>query len=199
MKNARVGIAAALLLAAAPVMAQVHIDYDTTYQRSGIKTYAWLEQADTTLLTVNPLMHTRVVSGIESQLNARGLKKVTENPDVYVTYHTSSKEELSVNTTSFGYGYPSSMYWDPYWGGAYGGSSSTSVTSYTRGTLVLDILDAKTKKLVWRASGTDTVSDNPETTAKRIDKLLKKMSDRWRKMVEEEKRAAEKAAKKAKP
>ena len=172
------------LVAIAPAFAQkVYIDYDKEYDRSTVRTYAW-GKTDSTLAQGNPRAHEYIVGKIDAYLTAQGLEKVTDNPDVFVTYHTNSKEELSVNTDTWGYGYPSSFYWNPYWGGGYG-STTTTVTSYTRGTLIVDVWDADEKQLIWRGSATDIVPENPEKAYKKIDKALQKIVDKWKREKEQ--------------
>ena len=176
-----------MILLAGPAMAQkVYIDYDKDYDRDSMKTFAWAATDDTSLADSDPLMHSRIMNGIEYYLTLGGLGEDVENPDVYVTYHTSTRKEISVDVSNYGYGY--SAGWGSYgrrypsYGGSYGTSSAT-VRSYDKGTLVLDIWDAASKKLVWRGTAVDiTVSDNPERMKKRVDKALKKIVDKWRKI-----------------
>jgi len=174
-------------LAIAPAFAQkIYIDYDKAYDRSTVHTYAW-GKTDSTLAAINPRAHDHVVQQIDAYLAAAGLKKVDQSPDVFVTYHTNAKEELSVNSSTMGYGYPSSFYWNPYWGTGFG-STTTTVTSYTRGTLIVDIWDADQKQLIWRGSASDIVPENPEKAYKTIDKALKKMVAKWQSMAEKDKK-----------
>ncbi len=118
-----------------------------------------------------------------------GVREVTpdQDPDVYVTYHTSTKEQVSLNTSSFGYGYPGGWGgwgYGGYWGGGVGmGSSTTTVSTWDVGTLVVDVWDPKTKQLVWRGSaGNITISQNPSKMQKKLDKALQKMVNTWQKM-----------------
>jgi hypothetical protein len=59
------------------------------------------------------------------------------------------------------------------------GTSTTQVRTYTEGTLIVDIWDAKKKELVWRGVGSDTVSSNPESNAKKIDQVVADMFKRY--------------------
>ena len=179
----------ALIFSAGPLFAQkIYIDYDMSYDGSTIKTFAWKETAETSVARVNPLMHSRIVNGIEYYLALAGAHETDANPDVYVTYHTSTKENMSVNTTNFGYGYPTGWSYGGYYshygyGGASMGSSSTSVSTYLTGTLVVDVWDAKTQKMIWRGMAAGiTVSNNPEKMGKRIDKALAKIVTKWQKI-----------------
>jgi len=189
----RIAIVAVLLLVAAPCFAQkVQIDYDQGYDFSKIKTFSWYKTEETSLAQQSPLTHSRVVNGIEHYLSEGGLIEVESDPDVYVTYHTSSQEEVSFNTTSFGYGYPGSWYWGGGWGGMGGmgmggmgmGTSTTSVNTYETGTLIIDIWDAKKKEMVWRGSMSATIPAKPQKLDKKIDSGLRKLVEKWRKMYQ---------------
>ena len=86
-------------------------------------------------------MHSRIVNAIEHYLSMGGLREVSkdDSPDIFVTYHTSTKEQMSLNTTNWGYGYPGGWYGGGWgYGGASFGTSSTTVSTYQVGTLVVD-------------------------------------------------------------
>ena len=118
----RFAVLAVLALLAAPAFAQkVHIDYDMSAPFGEYETVAWAETEATSLVDTNPLLHQKIIAAIEAEIEEGALVEVDENPDLYMTYHTNEKEEMSLNTTHYGYGYPSRMHWDPYWGGGYGG------------------------------------------------------------------------------
>ena len=67
------------------------------------------------------------------------------------------------------------------WGGrrweGFGGSgdATTTVETYKVGTLVIDLFDAKTEKLIWRGASSDTLSDNADKNTKNLDKGVNKM------------------------
>ena len=178
-------LVAGLLLTAGPAFAQkVYVDYDSTYDAAGVESFAWAETSETSVASTNRLLHSRIVNGIEYYLTLSGAHEDEDDPDVYVTYHTSTKKEIVVDTDHYGYGYPSS--WGHY-GRSYAsvgyGTSTTTVRSYERGTLVVDIWDAASDKLVWRGTAMNiTVTPDPTKMEKRIDKALKKMVDKWQKI-----------------
>jgi len=168
------------LVVAVPALAQeVHIDYDRWARFTTFKTFAWVDSPETSLQEVSPLMHERIKTAIIEQLASGRLDLAESDPDLYVTYHAEASEELRLNTMSLGYGYPGSWYWDPYWGGAY---STTTATTYTQGTLIVDVWDAKAGTLVWRATALAVVSSDPEKNAKKIEKMCKKIAEKWQKM-----------------
>jgi len=180
MKRA-LGIAMVALALALPAAAQdVNIDYAHDYDFSKVKTFQYVDAESG--IAPNELMHTRIVDAIKAKLVAGGLREVSENPDIVVTYHLSSKENTVYNTTSMGYGG-----YGGYWGGwrGYGGgmaSATTTASTYTEGTLIIDAYDALQKKLVWRGAGTVTVKDDPEKRTKQLDKILTKLGEKWKKI-----------------
>jgi len=173
-------LSAVFILIAVPSMAQqVHIDYDRMARFTTYKTFGWQDTSETSLAGTSDLMHERIKSTIIDTVSSGRLKFVTSDPDLWVTYHTSARDQFKVNTASFGYGYPGNWYWDPYWGGSF---STTTVSTYTEGTLIIDIWDAKEKTLIWRGSATVTVAKNPEKNAKKIEKAVTKIANKWQKM-----------------
>ena len=66
------------------------------------------------------------------------------------------------------------------WGGGMG-SSTTTISEYDVGTLVIDIWDAETKQMIWRGSATKTIPKKPEKQAKLIDAAVAKLAREWEK------------------
>lgn len=141
--------AALLLLLLASVgcsSTQIVTDYDKTVDFSRYKTYAWIKGTE----ALNPLVEDRIRNAIEGQLAAKGLTKTTSSADLAVATHASTSTEKQIDVNSFGYGYG--------WGG-WGGGGSTSVNVYDIhiGTLLVDLVDVSSNKLVWRGIANATV------------------------------------------
>ena len=190
-----------LVLMTGSAMAQtVDVDYDQDYEGGKIKTFTWVKSSETSVAETDPLLHSRIVNGIEYYLTRAGIREVENDPDVYVTYHASSKEQVHLNTTSMNYGYPSAWHRGGYYGGYGGGMgmSTTTVSTYDMGTLVVDVWDAKSETLIWRGMASNIVlTQNPQKMEKKIDKALKKMMDKWEKIKKKNAKAKAKAEKKA--
>ena len=56
-----------------------------------------------------------------------------------------------------------------------GGSSTTTSHTYERGSLIVDIWDAKKKEAIWRGTAEAVVKNNPQRVAKQIDKAVAKI------------------------
>ena len=92
----------------------------------------------------------------------------TTNPDLVVATHVTTKERQELIANGFGYG--------PWWGGGLG---AATVETYVEGALIVDLYDAKTKKMVWRGVATATASDKPSKNAKKMNKALDKMFEKY--------------------
>lgn len=164
-----------LTLVALPALAQkVQVDYDRSADFDSYRSFAWAETPDTSIRGESPLTHSRIKNAIEHYLAEGGLVENTDDPDVYVTYHTSSREEVTYHTSSFGAGYGRGWGWDPYWGGG-STMSTTTANTYERGTLIIDFWDANSKEMVLRGSASAVVKASPEKQEKQIYKAIKKM------------------------
>lgn len=157
-----------------------HVDWAHDYDFSGVKTFRYLDTPESNATT--GLMNDRVASMIRKEMVEGGLTEVDEGGDLIVTYHFTTEDQTSYITTTSGYGGYGG--WGPGWGGwGYRGPSMTTSrtyeTTYTDGTLIIDIFEPANKKLVWRGTGTVTVKDQPEKQVQQIDQILTAIGDRW--------------------
>ena len=160
----------AIVLAPAVLLAQkVSYDYNKSANFASFKTYA---QKDGTKVG-QPLIDDRIVAAIDTELAAKGLKKVESDPDVVVVYHVAFDQEKDISTYSSGYGGG----YGPYGYGWGGGTTSTQVRNILIGTLVIDVADAKAKQMAWRGMATKEVSNQtkPEKRDKNINEAVKKI------------------------
>jgi Domain of unknown function (DUF4136) len=169
MKNGIIAIAAALLLTSTAAFAQkTNVDWDRKADFSTYKTYAW--QASTH--PAPGLWDQRVIDSIDKQLAAKGLQKVTSNPDVWVVYSNSLTDQKQIVGTGYGMG--------PGWGWGWGWGPQISTVQYNtyitqQGTLVVELADAKDHELLWRGSATGTLSDNSDKNIKTLNSALQKL------------------------
>jgi hypothetical protein len=112
----------------------------------------------------------RVVSAIDAQLALKGLVKVDSpaDADVAVAYHATFDRDLQINGFSSGFG-----------GYRFGGNRSGTARAeeILTGTLAVDVVNARTKTIVWRgiANKDIDVNANPEKREKNINKTAQKL------------------------
>ncbi|MFV2071836.1 MAG: DUF4136 domain-containing protein [Thermoanaerobaculales bacterium] len=178
------GLVIVLGLAATPAIAQkVTIDYAHDFDFEAAKTFQYVDTKDSNVK--NPLLADRIEAMIKKEMREGGATEVTENPDLYITYHVTTAENTRYNTTTMGFGGYGGYYggWGG-WGGMGGmGSSTTTATDYTVGTLIIDAYEPTDKKMVWRATGTVEVKAKPEKQVKQVEKILTKIGKKWEKIL----------------
>ncbi len=152
----RLLLAAAALLVAACSSVPVSTDYDPEWQLKPSATYAWLppqKKLVSNPAVDNDLFARRMTRAIDEQMRAKGLVQGdVDSADILVTYHVTQETRLDVDTFRTNYGYYPCWggCWGPGWGGAAWGGSDVWVREYTAGTLMVDVVDAKSRELRWR-------------------------------------------------
>lgn len=141
--------------------AQVNTDYDQNTHFADYHTYAWMNTTRMSAMQQATLFDRRLRTAVESQLAAKGLRKAEAGgePDILLVYHAGVEDKLDVQ--QWGY---FGRRWD--------------VREYQQGTLVIDVVDAKSMSLVWRgtASG-ETNPSNPST--EKLNQAVQKMFERF--------------------
>jgi hypothetical protein len=154
-----------MLLGTMALAQSVTYDFDGLADFSKFKKYTWVRGNP----VPDELNHRRIVQAIDAQLSLKGLSSVemSGNPDVLVAYHASFDTDLQISAISTG--------WGPYRFG--GGSGVARAQEVLTGTLAVDIVDAHTKNLVWRAMASRDldVDAKPEKRTKGIQKASEKM------------------------
>ena len=155
-----VSVVGILLIASVGAFAQqVSTDYDHAANFASYKTYSWakVEIAD-------PLWQGRIQGYIDAQLAAKGWTKAASGGDAAVVTIGTTQQKQQLNTYYSGGGWRFG-----------GGMATTNTSTFTEGTLVVDIFDAKTKGLIWRGTAGDTLSTKADKNEKTITKAVEKL------------------------
>ena len=164
-KKVIVLIGLAFFLANASFAQQVKTDYDRAANFSQYKTYSWEK-----VQTPDPLWVDRIKAAVNATLAAKGWTQVESGGDISIIAMEINRDHQSLNTyyDDFGGGWR----WRGF--GGFGESTTTSET-YTVGTLVVDLFDAKTKNLVWRGVSSGMLSDKSDKNIKNLNRGVQKM------------------------
>jgi len=158
-------VALTLVLATVSFAQDVKSDYDHNANFGQYKTFPWEK-----VQTKDPLMVDRIKNAINSALAAKGWTLVPSGGDVEVFAIETTQNQQTLDTFYNGFG------GGRRWGGFGGfGDATTTTETYTVGTLVVDLFDAKTEKLIWRSSSSGTLSDKADKNTKNLDKGVNKM------------------------
>lgn len=153
-------LVALVLTLAACATARVATDHDREARFAELNSFAWLEPmyevVDDPLLD-SPLLGAKVQRAAVSELTDRGYQRTSApEADFLVTFHVTSRERISDHGgVSVGVGY--GRFRSPFHSSIFIGDRFGGVRSYQEGTLIIDILDARTNQLIWRGWVRDPV------------------------------------------
>ena len=157
---------ALLALGVAGCAPRIYTEQDDQASFGGYHSYAWV--APTPGKNVNdPILDSQILEGrvhraVATEFKNRGFDEVAAeaNPDFIVTYHTSNKEKIEGSGASFSFGFVDAF---PHGFGAVAVPVGGDVQSREEGTLMLDVIDGKSKRLVWRGWTKGWVSQDSYT------------------------------------
>jgi Domain of unknown function (DUF4136) len=146
---------------------RVNSDYDKKANFESYRTYAYLKSS-VDKVEISDLDKKRILRSIDETMSVKGFSK-SDTPDVLVSIFTKENQRVDVyNHSGFGWGY------NPYMGM---GFNSTYVTP--EGTLFIDLIDAKTKDLVWQGEGNGYLTKNTEEKDERIKEFVTKILEQY--------------------
>ena len=149
---------------------KITVEYDKSIDFSKYKTYA----IDPVNNAPRPMLRLAIQAAVQDDLGKRGLTKVDSNPDLYVQMYGAIDTDYTAH------------YHDPYYGGGIPPSNTRyevwhtipgTVTSVTipKGTMMIDLLDANKKELVWRGVAKQKLSDQRDELLEQVNTAVEKM------------------------
>src|SRR6267143_1951005 len=124
-------------------------------------------------MLVNSISNRALRADLVKGFQGRGYA-LADNPDFAVAYYASTTQKLDV--TYWDYGYP---FYPGWWGGWGPGPYDPTVTKYTQGTVVVDVVNPKTKELLWRGQGVARVSDDEQQYEQDLWKAVSAILDKF--------------------
>ncbi len=146
----------------------VDYDYDTTYDFTMLKTYAWLPTPPGSQM--EDLTEKRFAKAVDTQLGTKGYNPSAESPDFLISMQ-GIKKTVSSGSTGVGASF----------GVPVGGRGSMSVgvgKSRERvkqeGTLTLNFVDRKTNQLIWQGTAMAEVhpKSSPDEQQQAINQII---------------------------
>jgi len=125
-------IAALGLMLLCACASNIVVDYDKNTDFSRYRTYGWGQG----MPAKNPNLDRQIMGAIDEQMARKGFTKTEGDPDLVVTYHAATHEEIDYNEASYGSGYGSSI--SP--------SAAEVPMKVNVGTVVVDMYDPKAKR-----------------------------------------------------
>lgn len=141
---------------------------------SPYRTFAWgpadaLPTGDPRL-DQDPFFKDHLQGAVEKQLARRGLTlSVPGSSDLLIHYHANIRHRIDVNSADRAYGYCAA-------------GQCPETIEYEAGTLVVDVIDGRTNRLIWRGWAQKSVEDmldDRDRMARVIDEAIARMIDRF--------------------
>ncbi|WP_396183313.1 DUF4136 domain-containing protein [Flavobacterium sp.] len=157
-------------------------DYDKGVDFKKYKTFSFYHLKTTG--EVSQVNADRLVNAIVLEMKGKGFVESSDNPDLLINAVTvlTEKEAVSVSSEYYGYG----GYYRPYaygYGYAYStgypveNTAAVNTYNYRDGTIMIDILEAKSEKLIWEGTGTAEINTKPSDPAKVIVYAVSKIME----------------------
>lgn len=142
----------------------VQQDWHPDYDFSAIGAYAWLPLRTTPNIGEPRLK--RLVAAIDAEMAARQMALTVEEADILLELHVVSEQRLDLTQ------YGGTAGWD---------SRRYDTDDLDKGSIMLDVRDAKTRDVVWRAVANVEVdpSATPQEQTERFTKLAKKLFSKF--------------------
>ena len=140
-----------VLCGASAGAAEVKVNYDLQADFTRYKTWRWRKGTP----APDPVADEHLRDAIESGLAARGLSRVESRGDLEVVYHVAAENKIGVENLP---------YMQPFFEGR-----ATRIRYLNVGTLVLDMIDASSRKVVWRGDARDATTPVPRAIERMID------------------------------
>jgi hypothetical protein len=166
-------ITVALITSCGPSL-KVSSDYDKSADFTTYRTFSMYDLK--TSGRVSQLNRERIAKYIKAEMTKRGFKETNTNPDLMVNAVTVIKDKRSLvaNSNYYSYGgfYRPYAYWAP-------ASRYTTVSTYEYkdGSLVIDVVDAKTKKMIWEGTASAQFEKRPQDPDAAISSTVAKIME----------------------
>jgi hypothetical protein len=152
-------------------------DFDKTIDFSKYKSFSFYHLKTTG--DISQLNADRIKNAIVLEMQGKGYVEDKDNPDLLINAVTvlQEKEATAVSSTNY-YGYGG--FYRPYgygygYGYPLGNSTSVNTYNYKDGTLMIDVLDTKTDKLIWEGTGTSEITSKVNDPEKAIGYAVSKI------------------------
>ena len=143
-----------LLLLTIPILGcstiSVFTDHDSGVDFTKYKTFAYFKPG-IDKVEISDLDKRRILKAIDFQMSQKSLIK-SDMPDLLISINTTAKEKVYINNMNYGF-------WGWGWNPWMWGPNQNNVSTRTEGSLYIDLIDAKTKQLVWQGKGKGGISE----------------------------------------
>jgi hypothetical protein len=163
----------ALLLASCASGPKLFVNEDPAADFTTYRTFAFAEPLGTDRPEYSSMLSTYLRNAARRELESRGYRYSATSPDLLVNFYVKTTEKVTSTSVPTGPAYGAGYY--GYRGMNYGVWSGyeTEVRQYTEGTLNVDLVDPKLRRLVWEGVAVGRVRDSArENLQQAVDDVM---------------------------
>jgi len=136
---------------------EVSSEYDKSANFNSFRSFNIQPVKIADIYNVNEFAQQRIINAINSELKSRGYNQSSSNADLSIEIDIKTRDKRYTESETTGTGTRYSTY------------------EYTKGTLVIDIIDAKTKRLLWQGIGRGVIDRSPKNREQRLNMVVAKI------------------------
>jgi hypothetical protein len=154
---------------------RISTDYIPSVGFTQYRTFAVVSRPDS---ASHELLDDRVRNAVEAQLASKGLSETNrDGADLYVGYGVVDRRHKEIYTSGYDGGW-GGWGWRRWGGVAWPTSLQSDVETYTDGSVIVTLMDAKTGKVVWHGQAEGVIDlpvNNPAKATRSIDEAVSKI------------------------
>lgn len=146
---------------------RVFSDYDNEVDFSTYTSFAFFKPGIEEV-EISELDKRRILNSITAEMEGKKMV-LSDTPDLLINIAVKASNRVVVNNnmSMMGWGWGWGWGWNPWMMGG-----PNSITTQTRGELFIDLIDAKTKRLVWQGKGHGGISEYSKNRAEKIQTFV---------------------------
>jgi len=164
-----------LLMGACSTTYTPNTDQSSSYDFSTVKTFSVIGDDHNNNSLISDINRERIDIAVTTALIQQGKQEDNiKSADVLISYFIVTKDKIKVNS-NFNGSYNRFGYY------GMGGGSHINVRNYVEGTLVIDVIDNQSQKIVWRSSLTKTLKhyennqERDEAVTKAVNSMMSQL------------------------
>jgi hypothetical protein len=129
---------------------------DPSVNWMNMQTFDFMQPLSTDRGNVQSLLSSQMMAATSNQLELRGWRRDSNNPDVLINFLLETQEQIRTRNTSASV----SMHRGGRYGMWGGAMTTPTIEQTTQGALSIDMVDPVRNQLIWEGTATHRVTDN---------------------------------------
>lgn len=162
-----------IIISSCSTSLQINSDYDRKASFSSYKTFSLYNLKAKG--NVSQLNQDRIAASIRDEMKKKGFTETAGNPDLLVNAFTVLKNRTGISASTSYYGFGSAYRPYGYWVAPGAAHTSVSTYDYKDGSMLIDVIDAKTNKMIWTGNASAEVYKRPKNAEEVINGVVAKI------------------------